>query len=312
VRFALDACAGLSAVHAAGLVHRDLKPANLFVTTSKLRGEVLKILDFGVAKAHTSEATNQGALIGTVRYMAPEQLSDGPSVRATADVYAVGAILFECLTGRPAHSADTPQELMFDVLNRDPPLATELRPELPAHLAEIVATAMARRAADRFQSAAELATAIKPFTSLGESGGDDTTLDGTSNEKLLDTLAKRRRDRTRTTIGLGLGAAFAAGFAAGSAFLSARTRTPEPATARAALEAAPDIHVAPKANDASPSVRPTTEIATFHEAPVQHETVVPKRPAVVSKPSALVSARGPKAAAPAAPVVLDVKNPYDE
>src|SRR5262245_2380805 len=98
VKLAIGACRGLSVVHAARLVHRDLKPANLFVVRTAA-SDCCKILDFGVAKALVSDATAGGALLGTVRYMAPEQLEDAASARATADIYAVGAILYECLTG---------------------------------------------------------------------------------------------------------------------------------------------------------------------------------------------------------------------
>src|SRR5262249_19470914 len=114
-QLALDACRGLAVVHGAGLVHRDIKPANLFVARRPGDREICKVLDFGVAKVLASEATHQGAFIGTVRYMAPEQLIDSVSVGPPTDVYAIGAILYECLAGMPPHAGETAQELMFSI-----------------------------------------------------------------------------------------------------------------------------------------------------------------------------------------------------
>jgi eukaryotic-like serine/threonine-protein kinase len=161
LHLALDACRGLRAVHASGLVHRDLKPANLFVTRRDNGEELCKILDFGVAKVDASAATHQGTVIGTVRYMAPEQLTDGANVGPRGDVYAVGAILYECATGVPPHAAENVQELMFNIVNRDVEPATKLVGELPAELDRIFERALARDPERRFASAEDLASALE-------------------------------------------------------------------------------------------------------------------------------------------------------
>jgi serine/threonine-protein kinase len=168
LHIALDACRGLSALHATGLVHRDLKPANLFITEHDDGRELCKILDLGVAKLDTSAATHQGAVIGTIRYMAPEQLADSSSVGPESDIYALGAILYESLTGAPAHAGDNVQELMFNILNHDPLPPSELVNELPVKIDRIVARAMARDPAKRFADAKALAKMLSSLLRSSE------------------------------------------------------------------------------------------------------------------------------------------------
>jgi serine/threonine-protein kinase len=329
LRFALDACAGLSAVHAVGLVHRDLKPANLFVTRSKTRGELCKILDFGVAKGQTSEVTSQGALLGTVRYMAPEQLSNSASVSASTDVYAVGGILFECLAGRPAHDAETPEELMFDILNRDPPLASELRPELSPELADVIACAMARRQNERYESVGELALELERLLPAKDS---DETAHDLSQPVRRPPRSRRRVSRTNVVVA----AAVAGGIALGFSF------------AKLGERAAPSVEN--QTGVALPEARSPVVPAQSPARFVEPQTVVAAQPAlgshanpagtVFETPTGAVAARNPPArttssagaksraqkdgatpvdSAPTAkdsrpngPVVLDVKNPYEE
>jgi serine/threonine-protein kinase len=177
LRVAVDVCSGLSAVHAAGLVHRDLKPENLFLTRGADGKEHCKILDFGVAKAESSEPTLDGALIGTVRYMAPEQLADTRSVGPRTDVYAVGAILHECLTGSPAQSGQTAQEVMYSIMNRDVTPVHELGVVVDEEIEVAILRALARDSKDRFASAAELAATLGRFINQDttESNGFDRT-----------------------------------------------------------------------------------------------------------------------------------------
>ena len=161
-----EACQGVAAVHAAGLVHRDLKPENLHVARRSTGEDWCKVLDFGIAKTAASESASEGLLIGTVRYMAPEQIQNAAAADARADVYALGAVLYECLSGICPHSAETPQELMFAIMNT-PPIRLEDRTEVPAALAEVVHRALAHSKDHRFQSARELASALVPFCRTG-------------------------------------------------------------------------------------------------------------------------------------------------
>ncbi|HVR19317.1 MAG TPA: serine/threonine-protein kinase [Polyangiaceae bacterium] len=179
---ALDACRGLRAAHASGLVHRDLKPANLFVTRRENGEELCKILDFGVAKLDSSAATHQGTVIGTVRYMAPEQLTDGANAGPRCDIYSLGAILYECLTGVAPHSGDTVQELMFNIVNHDVPPATNHVSELPAEIHRILERALARDPSRRFASAEAMLSSLEAL--LPESAQSRSELDPTGTYDL--------------------------------------------------------------------------------------------------------------------------------
>lgn len=158
-----DACAGLGVAHAASLVHRDMKPENLFVTSRDSGEEVCKILDFGVAKVDAGTSTRDGALIGTLRYMAPEQISHPTSVGLRADVYALGAILYECLVRRPTHSADSVEGLLFQILNEPITPIRACRCDVPEELERVVLRALEKEPLRRFPSVEALADALRPF-----------------------------------------------------------------------------------------------------------------------------------------------------
>jgi serine/threonine protein kinase len=158
-----DACLGLVAVHAAGAIHRDLKPENLFVTHRDTGEECCKLLDFGVVKAEQATSTQHGGLIGTLRYMAPEQIEHAGLVTAQSDVRSLAAILYECLAGRPPFEAPTVEQLLFRVLNECPEPLRTLRPDVPDALEAIVMRALARDQSLRFASARAFADALRPF-----------------------------------------------------------------------------------------------------------------------------------------------------
>ena len=151
----------LAAVHACGIVHRDLKPANLFLVGRELSQG--KILDFGVARFAdgTYGLTDPGAAVGTPAYMAPEQVRGEPDIDARADVYALGCILFECLTGRPPFLAQHPVAVLAKVLFDDPVGPSKLRPEVPAAVDALVARLMDRDRARRPIDANAAARAIR-------------------------------------------------------------------------------------------------------------------------------------------------------
>lgn len=159
VRLMLNACWGLRTVHEAGLVHRDIKPGNLFVTRTDSGGERCVILDFGVTKTDETTHTHQGQLVGTLRYMAPEQLESG-SVDARTDLYSLGVVLYQCLAGRPPHSEDTIERLVYSIMNKDPVPLAKLCPGIPSELSSLVQRSVARRAADRFADADSMARAL--------------------------------------------------------------------------------------------------------------------------------------------------------
>ena len=158
----------LDAAHARGLVHRDVKPANILLAGGT--PEHAYLTDFGVAKrtATATDLTRQGALIGSVDYVPPEQI-EGRELGPTADVYALGATLFHMLAGRPPHEGDSDAAVLQAHLTAAPPALRELRPELPELLDGVLARAMAREAADRYKSAGDfakdLATVLAPVRS---------------------------------------------------------------------------------------------------------------------------------------------------
>jgi serine/threonine protein kinase len=150
----------LEAVHGRGVIHRDLKPANVFLAREGSGPPVVKVLDFGVARvlAPHGEVTARGAVIGTPRYMAPEQAAGG-EVDARADIYAVGAILYACLGGKPY--AHVPSEhARAAVLAGPPPPLSQMNRDLPAPLVAVVDRAMARAVAARFTTAAAMRDAL--------------------------------------------------------------------------------------------------------------------------------------------------------
>ncbi|MCC6746223.1 MAG: protein kinase [Deltaproteobacteria bacterium] len=173
-RVAVQICHALEAAHEAGIVHRDLKPENVFLTTREGAVDFVKVLDFGIAQmGHLEDSrrvrlTNPGIAMGTPEYMSPEQAA-GKGCDHRADIYAVGALLYEMLVGEPPHAGDN----LLEVLNRKateeirPP--SEHRPELSGELERIVLWALERDPERRPQSMAQLAYELTKLTS-GRSG----------------------------------------------------------------------------------------------------------------------------------------------
>ena len=157
---------GLSAAHAAGIIHRDLKPANVFLLTQKSgQSDFVKILDFGVSKfsalnAEEMSMTRTGAVVGTPYYMSPEQAKGARSLDARSDLYAVGVILYEAITGQVPFNAETFNELIFKIALESPPPPEQFVPNLDPAFSAIVRRAMAREVTERFQSADELRDAL--------------------------------------------------------------------------------------------------------------------------------------------------------
>jgi Protein kinase domain/Domain of unknown function (DUF4328) len=154
----------LDAAHAAGLVHRDVKPANILLTAplADVEAEHAYLVDFGVARSAEPDTsvTGDGLFVGTPRYAAPEQVAGEP-VDSRTDGYALGCVLFECLTGRPPFPAATDQAVLLAHLQAPPPRLTAERPDLPAALDAVIARALAKDKQDRFGSCRELVTAAR-------------------------------------------------------------------------------------------------------------------------------------------------------
>ena len=161
LRLGIDIADALGAVHATGVVHRDLKPSNVFLARRGVHVDDVKLLDFGVAKQidlHT--LTAPGEIIGTLLYMAPEQLTDPKHVDARSDLYALGALLYESLTARAPFEDVALAELGARILYSDPADLASLRRDVPPPLAAIVHKCLARRARDRYPSALRVRDAL--------------------------------------------------------------------------------------------------------------------------------------------------------
>ncbi len=174
VDYGAQTARGLAAAHEKGIVHRDLKPENLFVTNDGR----LKILDFGLAKLvqrqsedadHTptvSGQTEPGVVLGTAGYMAPEQVR-GQSADHRADLFALGAILYEMLTGKRSFQRPTSAETMTAILNEDPPAISSLVPDTPPALQRVVQRCLEKNPEQRFHSASDLAFALEALSDSG-------------------------------------------------------------------------------------------------------------------------------------------------
>ena len=174
LQMAGDVLGALSAAHAAGVVHRDIKPGNILIGDDGCA----KVTDFGIAKSveAVGDSTTAGLLLGTPRYLSPERV-DGKASTASSDIYALGVVLYEALTGRRAYEGDTPVTVAHAVKSSAPPPLSELRPDLPADLIALVDKAMARDPAERFATAREMAGALAAVQ--GEPFVDDAGADAT-------------------------------------------------------------------------------------------------------------------------------------
>jgi len=164
---------GLGAAHGAGIFHRDLKPDNLFILKEKAGiPDFVKIIDFGISKfqplsGEGMKMTSTGAVMGTPYYMSPEQASGSGAVDARTDLYAIGVILHEALTGRVPFDGETFNQLMFKIVLSDATPPHEMVPGLDRAFSSIVSKAMARDVGQRFQTAAEFAAAVTAWTESG-------------------------------------------------------------------------------------------------------------------------------------------------
>jgi serine/threonine protein kinase len=163
VNLAIDVCLGLHAAHAAGLVHRDLKPENLWLSRGDDGREVCVLLDFGVARFDGAHTTGDGVLVGTARYMSPEQIGSETAPGPGSDLFSLAVIIYECLTGKAPFAADSLERTLFRILNEAPRPVSELCADVPVELATVLDRALAKRPEQRFGSALELAVALRPF-----------------------------------------------------------------------------------------------------------------------------------------------------
>ncbi len=162
---AIQVLHGLSDAHAAKLVHRDLKPDNIFLAEGEPR---VKLLDFGISKLQADASATQalaltgsGTAMGTPLYMSPEQARGQADVDARSDLYALGAIVFECLSGRPPHVGESDAEILLSICTRNAPSIRGLNPSVPEAFDAFLARALQRDREQRWSSADHMRTALE-------------------------------------------------------------------------------------------------------------------------------------------------------
>ncbi|GAB4582203.1 Stk1 family PASTA domain-containing Ser/Thr kinase [Nocardia sp. IFM 10818] len=149
-----DVCAALDFSHRNGIVHRDMKPANIMIN----RAGAVKVMDFGIARAiadSSNPMTQTAAVIGTAQYLSPEQ-ARGEQVDARSDVYSVGCVLYEILTGEPPFTGDSPVAVAYQHVRENPRLPSHVHPGVPRELDSVILKAMSKNPANRYQTAAEM------------------------------------------------------------------------------------------------------------------------------------------------------------
>ena len=170
----VQVCEALREAHSKGIVHRDLKPANLLFVRRPDGTAHVKVVDFGISKIldhklvaddGPREVTLASTVLGSPRYMAPEQLRSSKDVDGRADLWSVGAVLFQLVSGRPPFDAETSVLATVKVLTEEPPPLGEIAPGVPGGLEAVVSRCLSKDPARRYQTARELRDALRPFAS---------------------------------------------------------------------------------------------------------------------------------------------------
>lgn len=204
IEVCLQVCRGLEHAHNHAIVHRDLKPANLFITK---KGRV-KIGDFGIARDTQATAlTAAGKTVGTYAYMAPEQISGKPPVSRRTDLYALGCVMYEILTGEPPFRADTPAEMLMQHLKDDPPRVTATAIDCPTPLEDVIFQLMEKDPEERYYDALAVQVALEEVgekvrqqasitaQTMEGSGRAATAADGAALKKLVGGKKKKKKKR---------------------------------------------------------------------------------------------------------------------
>ncbi len=339
VDWVLQACAGVAKAHALGIVHRDLKPSNLFLAKLEDGTSVVKVLDFGISKstnpalAPSSVLTATGSMIGSPCYMAPEQVRNAKQVDGRTDIWAIGVILYELLTGSRPFGGETLGELLVAIVEQQPAPISATRRDVPPGLEQVVARCLQRTPTQRFASIGELARALEPYSSRAGgpssaakfhdapprsqalSGGQSDVGSGTQTPPPgygtetaeswgeTGTPAPRRSSSGRfAPIAAGAGAVLLLVLVGGLGYrtLSARHDAIAPPSAEPLLPAAaaaPPSAIPVRSEGLAPIAPPPSEpmpAPSTHAPPVDSEELAPLRPPPKRK-------RDPRPAAPTAP-----------
>lgn len=255
---AIDVLNGLSYAHRHGIVHRDVKPANIRITEE---GRA-KVMDFGVAYLDSSSLTQTGMMMGTPSYMAPEQVVGG-KITAATDIFAMGSVLYELLTGARPFEGNTLHNTLYKIVSEEPPPIRDVMPGLPATLDRIVRKALAKEPANRYANALEMADELAAVRA--EIDSERTTTSTLSLRRSMETaMAMRTRKRSRNRMAA-VAAALAVVIVAGASALWLGASDPEPSTPASIALAEPDSaggDALPTVADSAPALPATDSNAT--------------------------------------------------
>jgi serine/threonine-protein kinase len=298
VGYVIQACEAIGEAHAHGIVHRDIKPQNLFLTTGPGGRPSIKVLDFGISKTQNGEKTltRTSEIMGTPVYMAPEQLRSTKNVDARADIWALGAMLYELVTGRMPFEAANVAQLRSMILSQSPRLPSELRTEIPAPLNDAILRCLERDPARRFPGVSELVGALEPFApawaaidralwvpSVAPSvrpvivsplANGKMSPPG-SETALLPATPRRPRQKSSVVIGVAVAAATAIGVIGTVGFLRGRP------TATQSPEEDPVTAAATPAEPPPPASAPPVTVPAMPPAPLAPPVAVVADPAAV-------------------------------
>jgi tRNA A-37 threonylcarbamoyl transferase component Bud32 len=273
--YIVQACKGLAEAHALGIVHRDIKPANLFLTKRSDGSALVKVLDFGISRLRREgddTLTSDGQILGTPRYMAPEQFGGAMHADARADVWAIGLVLFKLVVGRLPFEATSLTDIYAEVMSTPPEDIRRAVPSIDPALGAVVMRCLERDPAKRFQTARELGAALEPFA---RAGGKEVLLAVAPDAPPTIARPAPRSWRAVALVFLGVaGVSFGA-----TALFIARSHAPPPPP--------PDISSTTSAATADPPPPPPTTSTAVVPGPPPTATTTnaPKRPTGTAKPT---------------------------